>query len=230
MADLPEDFYGLTPSYINNDHIRMNSMNDVSSMNSTQRIYSTGVIEDDYEYTLGLEVGAPTSSYSEDDIIFEAPVINTLITGDSAGFSTGHSGAIDSKYFVNVGEGNKVKGIKNSLVMGNGHTTDVFTQNVVILGGQNTDMVAGITNSVIIGGNNKAVNKSNITVLDGKDILSTKPIQTIIHIVDGSLNPFNQYNPYQVVEGGKDTVRPLYAKSIISVIDSNEDPVYFYEK
>lgn len=229
MADLAEDFYGLTPSYINKNYKSMTSNNSIENLNNNPRIYSTGVLQGYYDYYVGL-TGGDGATYSEADYLATDPEqINTLITDGSVAISTGPNGSIDSKYVLNVGDGNTLNGRDTALVVGYNNKTETGTINVTILGGSNNTMTAGVTSSVIINGVGKYVNKSDITILDGKPVLSTKPIQTIVHIVEGNLNPFNQYVPFQVVDGGKDTVRPLYSRSTITVVES-DTTVFFYQK
>lgn len=228
-SDLPEDFYGITPSYINSDYLLLNSNNTYERNDNNPKVYSTGIIQSYSEYYIGL-TGGSGPDYQEDDVMATDPILlNTYVTNDSVAINTGPNGSIDSRYVVNIGDGNILKGRDTSLVVGYNNTVETGSINVSIIGGSNNTMSSGLTNSVLINGVGKVVNKSDITVLDGKPILSTKPIQTIVHIIDGKLNPFNQYVPFQVVDGGKDIVRPLYSKSIITVVES-DTTVFFYQK
>jgi len=144
MADLAIDFYGLTPSY-SESYLRLNTRRGDDTDVSNKRVYSSGLIFGDYEYYIGL-TGGDGPTYSSADYLFVDPIPqNTLITEKSTGFNTGPNGSIDSKYFVNVGDGNVLHGTKTSLVVGNNNETGIGTQNVVILGGLGVSVTASNT-------------------------------------------------------------------------------------
>lgn len=215
MADSAIDFYGGTPSYSQN-YLRLNSRRTNDSDISKNRVYSTGLIFADYNYYVGLTGG--DSDYNPDDYLrTDPPQNNTLISGNSAGFNSGANGSVDSKYFINVGDGNNISAVKTSLVVGNNNTIDRETENVIILGGNNNEIQAGITQSVIINGDSAKLTLSNTTVIGGINALTAKPIQNIIHIVESKVSPYNLHSIFNVVDGG---VRPIYIKSTTNIIQS----------
>ena len=227
MADIPQDFYGLTPSF-NGAYLRLNSPKEQINNNNKQRIYSTGIINNRKEFVYGATAGSTFSQAEFDND--NAPQTNTYISNSSAGISTGPNGYIDSTYFVNIGDNNRISAEDTTFVVGKNNDVQEGTSNISIIGGNSNETSKGITQSVLINGTGKVLNESNTTVIDGQIILSTKPIDTIIHVVDPKLNAFNQYRPYQIIDGGKDEVRPLYGNSITTIVDSNKIPLYFYEK
>lgn len=229
MADSPQDFYGATPSY-RSRYTKLNTRKFTDANDNNKRVYSTGILQGEYEYAFG-STASPGSTHSTDEFLNDNKVnTNTFISKSSIGISTGPNGSIDSRYFVNIGDGNQINGDKTSLVVGNNQKVEVGSINISIIGGDNNETSPGITNSVLINGSGKVLNTSNTTVLDGLNILSTKPVQNVIHIVESELNAFNQYVQIQVIDGGKDTIRPFYGDSIVTIVNGSETPVYFYEK
>jgi hypothetical protein len=223
MADLAIDFYGLTPSY-SESYLRLNTRRGDDTDVSNKRVYSSGLIFGDYEYYIGL-TGGDGPTYSSTDYLFVDPIPqNTLITEKSTGFNTGPNGSIDSKYFVNVGDGNVLHGTKTSLVVGNNNETGIGTQNVVILGGSNNKINEGLTQSVLINSEGVVLNQSNSTIIGGTNILSTKPINNVIHIIEGRVSEYNLHSTFNIVDGGE---RPIYIKSTTNVIDPSSLIVYF---
>jgi len=227
MADLPQDFYGLTPSYTG-VYVRLNSNKQEINNDWQQRIYSTGIVNNQKTNLYGFTAGSTFSQQQFDEENREQS--NTFVSNSSAGISTGPNGYIDSTYFINVGDGNTISADDTTFVLGKNNSVEEANSNIGIIGGSNNETSLGITQSILINGSGKVLNESNTTVIDGEVILSTKPIDTIIHVVEAKLNSFNQYRPYQVIDGGKDEVRPLYGNSIITIVNGNKTPVYFYEK
>jgi hypothetical protein len=211
MADLAEDFYGLTPSYTES-YLRLNSRKFDQIEISNQLVYSTGVMND-REYYVGLTGGSAT--YSSTDYLLTDIESNTYITETSTGFNSGNNGSIDTKYFINIGKENTLIGDNTSLVVGNNNETGIGTQNVVILGGSNNKINEGLTQSVLINSEGVVLNQSNSTIIGGSNILSTKPVQNVIHIIEGRVSEYNLHSIFNVVDGGE---RPLYIKSTTNVI------------
>ena len=220
MADLAIDFYGITPSYTES-YLRLNSRNFDPIEISNQLVYSTGILND-RDYYVGL-TGGDGATYSPSDYLLTDIENNTYITETSTGFNSGPNGSIDTKYFINIGKGNTLNGDNTSLVVGNNNETGIGTENVIILGGSNNKIENGLTQSVVINGDSVVLNQSNSTIIGGVNILATKPVQNVIHIIEGRVSEYNLHSIFNVVDGG---VRPIYIKSTTNVIEPDIS-VYF---
>lgn len=159
----------------------------------------------------------------------------TIISEESRGYATGVNNDINSRNFVLSGNDNRYDGnTYNTAIFGDGNSINDGVYNGTIIG--NNNEIGGNLSGATIIGNNLTVQQSDTLVLGAGTILSTKPIEPIVHVISApnldnkQINPFNRMKQIQVLSGGDiaDGSRNLRSANTTFVVDSRTTPVTKY--
>jgi hypothetical protein len=143
-------------------------------------------------------------------------VQDNTITDNSTGFITGSGNNLSGTGNIIGGTGSNIQGNNNiSTTSGSLITGD----NNAVLGGSNN--VINNDGNVSINNTGLVADSEGTTFIGGNEIYFTTPPQNLIHILYGVENNFNYMKQIEIVDGGKDTVRPIYGDDITHIVDGN---------
>jgi len=162
------------------------------------------------------------SAFTETIAIVEPSVVSPL----SNGVVQGNGNSINSRNFFVSGWDNTINYSRNVSINGTNNTVLGGNTNITLNSSNNT-IAGGISDVAIIGTSisGNTITQSNTTLIAGNIILSSKPIQSIINILDGSPTMFaNIHKNINIVDGYRQAGSHTLGRNndVTHVIDGEE--------
>lgn len=148
------------------------------------------------------------SAFTETISVVEPSVVSPL----SNGVVQGNGNSINARNFFVSGWDNNISNSRNISINGTNNTILGGNTNITLNSSNNT-IAGGINDVAIIGSSisGNTITQSNTTLIAGNIILSSKPIQSLINVIDGSPSMFsNIIKNINIIDGD----RPLSSHTL----------------
>jgi hypothetical protein len=150
--------------------------------------------------------------------------INTSnqVSNQTSGYITGGSNIVGGSGLIITGTGSNIQGDN---IINSSSTSIVSGDNNTLLGGSNNNV--NTNGNVLI--NTTGLNSSLVdtTFIGGDHIYHTTTPQNLIHILYGIESNFNYIKQIEIVDAGKDTVRPIYGDDLMHIVDGNANVITY---